>query len=137
MAELTQVAANVKQNSGVVVPTFKTAGEAITAGMPVYEDSADGLYYKAQANSAAKAKCDGIALNSCAANQPLIIKSTGGIDLGDTLTVGETYVVSDATAGKIRPIGDLGTGDYPVILGVATTTSNMDMNLYAPGVAKA
>lgn len=136
MSELVQTAANVKMNSGVAVQPLVTAGEAISAGMPVFEDD-DGLYYKSRANVVGTALCDGIALNSCAAEQPLILKKADGIDLGATLVVGETYVVSDATAGKIMPIGDLGTGDYPVLLGTATTASNLELAISEPGIAKA
>lgn len=137
MAELTQTAANVKMNSGIAVQPLVEAGETITAGMPVYESESDGLYYKSRANAVGTALCDGIALNSCAINQPLILKRNDGIDLGATLVVGETYVVSDATAGKIMPIGDLGTGDFPVILGTATSASNLELAISEPGVAKA
>jgi hypothetical protein len=104
--------------------------------MPVYKDSSTLKYLKSRANALATARCDGIALNSAALDQPLSVQRTGDIDLGATLTVGEIYVVSDATAGKIRPASDLGTGDYPVILGVGKAADSMKMGIIAPGVAK-
>ena len=60
---------------------------------------------------------------------------TGSIDLGATLTVGETYVVS-TNVGAIAPIGDLTTGDYTKILGVATATDALKLGIYNSGVAK-
>lgn len=135
MSELVQTAGSV-----IGTGTIKrgTAGATITAGMPVYRDADDGRALKAcQGDAAGTANCDGIALNGAADGQPLAYQTTGPINLGATLTVGETYVVSDATAGKIRPIGDLGTGDYVTIVGVATTTSNLALDIENSATAKA
>jgi hypothetical protein len=133
MAELSQTAANVLGTAHDHV----TAGATITAGMPVYADTADANEYKASmANALATAKCNGIALNGASNGQPLTIQRSGEINLGATLVVGETYVVSDATAGKIRPLADLGAADYPVILGVAKTASILKLSINAPGIAK-
>lgn len=134
MAELVQTPASVV---GSGTPKAGTAGEAIDAGMPVFKDSADdNKLKKSRGSSLALAQCDGIALNSAATGQPMDYQSDGLIDLGAVIVVGETYVVSDATAGKIRPIGDLGAGDYPVILGVARTASQLNLKIAEAQAAK-
>jgi len=51
------------------------------------------------------------------------------------MTVGEVYVVS-ATAGGIAPVGDLTTGNYVTVLGVATTTSNLQLGTIYSATAK-
>ena len=136
MAALTQTAANVLAVAGAT-KTAVTAGGTITAGMPVYKDAADSNKYKAcRANAAGTAACLGIALTGSSNGQPLVIQTAGGINLGGTHIVGETYCVSDAVAGQIVPIADIGTTDYPVILGIADTASNMELNIINPGVAK-
>jgi len=136
MAALSQTAANVIPATGASKKTV-VAGGTVTAGMPVYKDTADSDEYKAcRANAAGTANCDGIALNGASDGQPLEIQTTGGINLGATLTVGETYCVSDAVAGQIVPIGDLGSTDYVTVLGIATTASNLKMAINNSGVQK-
>jgi hypothetical protein len=138
MAALTQTAANVVSGSGTVRKTTGVAGGTITAGMPVYKDLTDTSKLKAaRANAAVTAVCAGIALTGSASGQPIVYQSTGNINLGATLAVGETYVVSDAVAGQIVPIGDLGSGDFVCILGVATSTSILALDIHVAGVAKA
>ena len=68
--------------------------------------------------------------------QRVFYQTSGKINVGATLTVGETYVLGD-TAGAIYPIGDLGSGDYVTYLGYATTTSLLQLMITATGVAKA
>lgn len=139
MADLTITAANVIAASGATIQHV-TAGATITAGMSVYKDTSDSNQYKGcDADAAATADCDGIALNGASDGQPLAVctgKGTGaGINLGATLTVGETYVVS-TTVGGIAPIGDLASGDYVTVLGVATTASNLALDIQNSSTAK-
>jgi hypothetical protein len=112
------------------------AGELALAGAPVYRKASDGKYYNADADEASKADAVGIAVNTAHPGQPISVQVGGDIDLGATLTVGETYVVSD-TIAKIAPIADLGAGDIVTILGVATAAANMRMGVLASSTAKA
>ncbi len=57
------------------------------------------------------------------------------VNLGATLTVGTTYVVS-ATKGAIAPIADLTTLDYVTILGTASTTALLDFVVTSTGIVK-
>lgn len=120
---------NAKKESGV-------AGEAITAGQPVYLAATTAKFMKSDSDSAtAEVRgVRGIALHAASANQPLTIQTDGALTLGATLTVGAPYFLSN-TAGGIVPFADLSTGEYPVLLGFATTTGILDVSIVAAGVA--
>lgn len=112
------------------------AGEAITAGQPVYRSASTGKYLKSDADSAtAEVRgVRGIALHAASTNQPLTIQTDGTITIGATVTVAGAYYLSN-TAGGIMPAADLSTGEYPVLIGFATTASVIDLNIVAAGVA--
>lgn len=136
MADLVQTAANVRPGTDSVRSQV-IAGETITAGQPVYLKSTDSKYYKADANAGvSESTVAGIALTNASANDQLVIQTGGEINLGATLTVGTIYVLS-GTAGAIAPHGDLVTGWYCNILGIAISTSILDMGLQHSPVAHA
>lgn len=138
MADISITAANVLAGSDAKKRRV-TAGATVTAGAALYRDPADGEYKLADADAEATAGCDGIALTGGADGQPIIVAvpSLGGtINLGATLAVGQTYVVS-TTAGGIAPISDMATGDFTSIIGVATSTSILKFGYLAPKTAKA
>lgn len=135
MADLTVTATGVLAASGAG-KARGTAGGTITAGQPLYIDSSDSNKLKpcdADA-SAAAAACVGIALHGAASGQPIEYQQSGDINPGATVTVGESYYVSD-TAGGIKPAADLVSGDYVTFLGVGTTASNIKLGLLVSGVA--
>lgn len=135
MADLSITAANVAGTAGEWTQEQVTAGATITAGQAVYLDSsASNVAKLAQSDgTAAEATVRGIAMCGGASGQPIIIAKSGDIDLGATLTVGETYVLSE-TAGGIAPIGDLTTGDYVSHIGVATAADNLKISIVNSGV---
>lgn len=141
MAALSITAANVNIGEAAVRLDKVTGGEAITQGMPVWKNTSTNpaKYYKADSNaSASTATAAGIALTACSGDGgTFVIMSGEGVlmNLGATLVVGETYCVG-ATAGTIVPIADLTTGDYPFILGQATTTALLKSVFSGAGVAK-
>jgi hypothetical protein len=132
MPDLVQTPTSVVAGSGATTTTG-TLGETVDAGMPVYLKAADSKYYKAIATSPDVAAAIGLALNGGGAGQPVKIQTGGNINPGAVLTVGETYYVSN-TAGKLMPSGDLSVGEYVTRLGMATTASNLLMDLDASGV---
>jgi hypothetical protein len=137
MAAISQTAASVGIGSSGTRVRVVQAGETITQGQPVYLNT-DSKYYKADANaSATTAKAVGIAISPAATNGYFIMQegASGLVNLGATLTVGETYCVG-TTAGQVVPIGDLTTGDYPCILGTATTTALIQTLYSFTGVPK-
>lgn len=121
MADLSQTPANVKSGTNAVT-SLVTAGEAITQGQPVYLSTADGKWYKADANDSAKYNATGVALTPASTNEQFVVQTGGQMNLGATLTTGSVYVVS-ATAGAIAPVADITTGWYPCIVGISISTS--------------
>jgi len=135
MADLSQTAASVKLVVGQAV-ALGTAGETLTQGQPVYELA--GKWMRCDANDGlAKANCSGIVLTPAVTNDRVVVaKANSEINLGATLVVGETYVVS-TTVGAIAPIADLTTGHYVTILGTAKTAAILQFNPKPTGVQKA
>lgn len=113
-----------------------TAGATITAGQAVYLDTATNTYKLADSNGAAALIRTpvGIALHGASANQPLTIQRSGDLTIGATLTAGVAYYLSD-TPGGICPVADVGSGEYPCIVGIAKSTTVLDVNIQASGVA--
>ena len=121
--------ANAKKRPG-------RAGATITAGQVVYEDSSDSSDFKlADANaSAATANPVGIALHGASDGQPLtIVTEDDDFTPGGTLSLSAgadsgVYVLS-GTAGGIAPMDDLAAAMYPVIIGVAKSTTKMNLKI--------
>lgn len=137
MADLSQTAANVATGNSTRVSRVQ-AGEAITQGQPVYKSASDSKYYRCDSDAEASAAAAGIALSPAGADADYFVLAEGdgaNVDLGATLTVGETYCVS-TNVGAIAPIADLTTGDYVTHLGVASATDNLVLNINATGTAK-
>lgn len=137
MADLTITATSVVAG-GNARTVDGTAGATITAGQAVYLDSTTGTYKLADCDSATAAVRSpaGIALNGAATGQPVEIATSGNITIGATVTAGVAYYLS-ATAGGICPVADLGSGDYPVFLGFATSSSVLALRIVESGVALA
>jgi hypothetical protein len=135
MADLTITAASVLPGTGAKI-VEGTAGAAVTAGQVLYLDSSTNTYKLADCNSATAAVRSpaGIALNGAASGQPVAVQTAGPITIGATLTAGVGYWLS-GTAGGIRPVADNTTGDYPVILGLATSTTVINIKIQEAGVA--
>jgi hypothetical protein len=135
MTDLSITAASVVAGAGAT-QARGTAGATITAGEVVYFDSATSTYKLADCDSATAAVRSprGIALHASLSGQPLAVHTGGPITIGATLTAGVAYYLS-ATPGGICPVADLTTGDYPVILGIATSTTVLNVDIQEAGVA--
>ena len=135
MSDVSITAANVVKGANAKTRRGR-AGATITAGQVVYEDSSDSFDLKlADANaSAATANPVGIALHGASDGQPLeYVYEDDDFTPGGTLSLSAAaddgvYVLS-GTAGGIAPIGDLASGMYPVILGVAKSTTKMNLQI--------
>lgn len=137
MAAITITVGNVGIGSESTATITVQAGESITQGQPVYRSSADGKYYRADANdTAAKAEVVGIAVTAASTNGYFLMVSEGSMNLGATLAKGTVYCVG-ATVGEIVPVADLTTNDYVTILGVASSTSLIALSITATGIQKA
>jgi hypothetical protein len=135
MADLVITAASVLSGAGALV-AHGTAGAALTAGQVVYLDEATSTYKLSDSNSATAAvrDVDGIALHAAASGQPIAVHTRGPITIGATLVAGQTYAASE-TPGGIQPVADLGSGEYPTILGMATSTTVLNVKIQTAGVA--
>ncbi len=134
MVDIVITAANVLKGTGA--QTLEgTAGETITAGETLYLDTSVNTYKLADNSAATTDLVAGIALHSSVVNQPIVVQKSGNIDLGTTLTAGETYVLS-TTAGGIAPIADLATTEYVTLLGVATGAANLMLAINNTGIQK-
>jgi hypothetical protein len=134
MVDITQTAANVglTANSSATVLQTVLAGEALTQGQPVYLSA--GKYYKADADAGlVNAAAVGICMSPAAADEYFSMAVAGAkIDLGATLGVGSSYVVS-GTAGGIAPIADLATGDWVTHIGTASLANEIELVMKATG----
>ena len=135
MADLTLTAANVLAGSNATT-NLGTAGATITAGQVVYFDDTTKTYKLADTDSATAAVRSpiGIALNGASSGQPLMVQTGGDITLGAVLTAGVAYYLS-GNPGGICPVADVASGDYPVILGMAKSTSVLAIKIVEAGVA--
>lgn len=133
MTDLSITAANVVRGSNAKIETGDF-GATITAGQPVYRDASDGKYKLSDTDSetAAVREVRGIALNSGSDGQPGTIIRSGDVTIGATLTAGVAYYLS-GNAGGICPIADVAAGDYPVVIGIAKSTTVLNVNIVASG----
>lgn len=136
--------ADIAVTSTLVVPSSTAriergiAGVAITAGQVVFLDATTGKWALADTDSATAAvrAAHGIALNTSAINQPIAVCTAGLVTMGATLVAGSPYFVSGDPGGFCL-IADVLAGDYPCIVGVATTTAIMNVGIVYAGVVKA
>lgn len=130
-------AAEVLPLAGVaLVQVDALLGATVTAGQTVYKDEAvtPNTWKLAQADgTAAESVCGGIAMSGGAAGQTIKVATSGALDPGFTVTVGEIYVLG-ATAGSIYLESDLAASDYVSIVGVGITASRLDLILKNTGV---
>lgn len=137
MADLSVTAANVGVKSSSTKVVVVQVGESVTQGQPGYKKASDSKYYKADANASLEAsKATGVFMSAASTDGYAIFATLGAINLGATLTVGETYFVS-GTAGGIAPAADVATGWYPRLLGQATSASELYLEPSGGTVARA
>lgn len=135
MADLTITAASVLAGSGASIK-HGTAGATITAGQQLYLDAATDTWKLADSNSGTVAARtpSATALHAAAAGQPITVHTKGPITIGATLTAGLAYYLSD-TPGGICPVADVGSGEYSTIIGMATSTTVLNVDYQSSGVA--
>lgn len=135
MADLTITAGSVVQGANAVTARG-SFGETVTAGQAVYLDPTVHKWLKADSNSATVAarQAGGIALNGGSLNQPATVQTSGKITAGATLIAGTAYYLSD-TPGGICPLADVGSGEYVCLLGLAESTTVLDLDIQFPNVS--
>lgn len=136
MADLTITAANVIPGTNSI-SEWGISGATITAGKTVYFDTATGKWKLADCDDPTAAvrmsSKGGIALNGASDGQPVAVLRSGDLNPGATLTPGATYYLS-STPGNICPLADITTGKTYVLLGIATSASNLSVAINYTGV---
>jgi hypothetical protein len=136
MADITQTPANVVDQAGAQLDNTGRYGATVVAGQPVYRDATDNKWKLADNNvSAVLANVGGISLNGGSDGQPASVLIAGDINLGATLILGETYILS-SNVGKIAPVADIST-NFVTILGVAITTAILRFKPIVAGIQHA
>ena len=135
MSDLVITATSVVAGAGALV-AHGVLGATGTAGQAVYLDDATNSYKLADNNSATAAARvpDGLLLNGGASGQACAVITRGPVTIGATLTAGVAYYLSD-TPGGICPIADLASGEYPTLIGFATSTTVLNVKIQSAGVA--
>lgn len=132
MAALTITVADIRLTPNTVVDRV-TAGETVTPMQPAYKASG-GEFYKSANTSALLADCVGLFLTHGEDGIEVEIVRKGLVQVGSgILTINTAYCVG--AAGLIIPYGDLASGNFGTFLGWATTTSLLDLQIQASGVA--
>lgn len=133
MAALAGITA-VRPTASTVVRLVKY-GATISAGQPLYLDTADNEHKLADANaSATTADVKGIAVTPGVDGGYGYIAVSGSIVLvGTTMAVGETYYAGP-TAGQIIPDGDLTTNDRVTRLFTASSATEAKLSIEATGI---
>lgn len=134
MVDITITPANVIKGADASVENG-TAGATVLAGQAVYRDTVTNKYLLADSDSATAAAktARGIALHGASLNQPLQIQRSGAITIGGTLVAGSAYYLSN-TPGGICPVADVGAGEAVCQLGLASSTTVLQLDIQAPGV---
>lgn len=132
MTDLSITAASVKAGSNASTVSG-IAGASITAGQCVFRDGTTGRFALSDADGAGTKQVTGVALNNAAADQPLQVLTAGDIIIGATLTAGTTYYASPV-AGGICPLADVASGDDPIIVGIAKSTTQLMVRITDPDV---
>jgi len=135
MADISVTAASVLAGADALVEHGNKAGTTITAGQVLYKDTADFRLKLSDNDNAAAAVRSffGMALNGGASGQPISVVKKGQVTLNAALTKGVVYAVS-GTPGGIAPLADVASGDDVIILGVALSTTVLDLQPSVTGV---
>ena len=135
MAAISFTAANVAITSTSTY-NVRQMGASTTQGQAAYLDATDNKWKLADSNvSAITAGSNGVGVFATpGASDGFGLLVTGGqLIFGGGLTKGTVYCVG-ATPGTIVPVSDLTTGDFVTILGVASSTSVLDVAPRATGI---
>ena len=135
MADYSVTAASVVKTANTAI-SEGIAGATITAGMAVYIDTSDSSKLKGcDADASASSVAAGIALHGAANGQPLKYATSGNLTFNAAFAAGDCVVVS-TTVGGVAPYADLASGDFVTILGIATSTTNLKIQINASETAK-
>lgn len=136
MADVSGITA-IRETSSTV-SRLVDCGATVALGNTLYIDTADNEHKLSDADSGAVSNTAvGVAISTGVDSGSVRIATGGNIILvGATLAVGTAYYLSD-TPGGIKPASDLTTGDNVVLIGVAATTTQLNLNIKDFGITHA
>lgn len=111
------------------------AGATITAGQPVYVDTADANKIKITSATGVGAvrTTVGLATHGASAGQPLkYVRKDNDFAPGFTMAIGDVIIVGPA--GALHPVADLAATWFPLVVGVAISTTKAIINA-TPGIS--
>lgn len=130
MAAISITAANVNTSNAQGALTG-IAGVAITQGQSLYVDTANGNVLKLyDANVAVPVNVfAGLALNAASVGQPVdYVHDDPNYTFGGTVLQGDTIWGSPTAGGITKTIGDLIATTKVTVLGIATSTTTMNLS---------
>lgn len=134
MADLSVTASAIKPRGSTVID-HGLSGATVTALQVVYKEAATSKLKLADNDSAtAEVRAvHGLTLHAALDGQPLAVAKGGEVDTGAILTAGVDYYLS-GTPGGICPRADVTTGDDPIRIGIALSTSVLKIDFADPNV---
>ena len=130
MADYTVTPANVKISGSNVRVVTVQAGEAVTEGAALYLDDATSKYMLADATDEDKAAVVGIAITSADSDDYLLMQTSRNYFAGTTLVVGDpVFLSATAGGGKLCPHADLVSTNFVTLIGFASSTTEIELNL--------
>ena len=136
MTDIVPVVASVLPTGTGLVFRNAIAGEAITQGQSVYVDTAGVVKLASKDLTIVEAAAIGIAVTDSAVNQPCEFMLAGSISFGSVLATGTVYIVG-AAPGGIAPDADAIGTEFVTVLGVAISSTTLQLKILQSGVAHA
>lgn len=133
MATITPTPADLRISANSRAKTGR-AGESVAPFDLLYQD-ADGSLKKAVNTSSNEATVVGIAITYAAINGIVAYVSPGVnvVSSSALWTQGATYVVSD-TPGQMMLAGDVDTGDFVTMVGIAESSTELIFSVLSTGI---
>lgn len=138
MADISITAASVNASAQATIRREYNFGATITAGQLLYLD-ANNKWQLMDSNAAATGNgltdMRGVALHGGANNQPAaVVTADPDFTPGGTLVNGLSYYASP-NAGALANSADIISGNYPVLAGIAKSTTKMNLTFVASGTS--
>lgn len=111
-------------------------GEALSAGRALYYSSSDGRYYRTEADATGKDVIAGVAANSGATGQPIVIQTRGDLEAGFATDAGQVYVIGN-TPGIIIPAASQSSSTKLSVVGYGLGSGKIRLDLNATRIVKA
>lgn len=107
------------------------AGVVIDAGQALVLNPSTYRYELAQGDTQANSQLAGFAEHPAGIGQPISLINEGDVTGLTGLTAGESYVLSDDSAGDVMEIGDLATGHWVThaLIALTATTARIKINI--------